>query len=385
MPAIRKVSARLSSLASPYNVGVTLFKLEEDEVKMDVDLGALPSTPQREKRAARTAKKEEDAGNDLSTLLTIDDDDFKPLLSTPPRKRARTSSSPSKSPRAKQRVSPGSKPAAKRKASGYKRPLATSDPTPARWREVFDALREMRKHGGAPVDTMGCHMAQRHETDPRNKRFTTLVSLILSAQTNDKAVDTAVINLRQAIGGTLSVEALLAADSGLIKDTIRSIGMSEKKTNYLKTTAQQLCDDFNGDVPQSIEGMLSLHGVGPKIGFLALHNTWDINAGIGVDTHVARITRLLGWHNKEKEEDARISLESWLPKEHWREINPLLVGFGQTICEAKHPRCEVCSLSSGLCPSARIGKTPMAGKGKRATKGGKPKRRTPTDDSDLDW
>ncbi|KAJ7063714.1 DNA glycosylase [Mycena amicta] len=214
----------------------------------------------------------------------------------------------------------------------------------------------MRKLPIAPVDTMGCQMAQRHETDPRNKRFITLVSLILSAQASDTKVDPAIINLRETLGGTMSLEAMLAADAEDIKAAIRHLGMGEKKPQYLKDTAEKLRDDFNGDVPQTIEELLTLRGVGPKVGHLTLQNAWNITAGIAVDVHVARITRRLGWHHftKGKEDKARVSLESWLPKEFWRDINPLLVGFGQTIC-AEVPRCGECTLgASGLCPSSTV-------------------------------
>jgi len=83
------------------------------------------------------------------------------------------------------------------------------------------------------------------------------------------------------------------------------------------------------------------------------HNS---NLGIGVDVHVHRITNRLKWHKipTKDPEQTRLNLESWLPKERHEEINPLLVGFGQTICLPVGPRCDECSLSSGLCPSAHL-------------------------------
>lgn len=74
---------------------------------------------------------------------------------------------------------------------------------------------------------------------------------------------------------------------------------------HLKLAAEKLRDEFDSDVPQTIEGLISLPGVGPKIGFLTLQNAWNMNVGIGVDVHVLRITRLLGWHKAETPEDAR--------------------------------------------------------------------------------
>ncbi|KAF7323434.1 ENDO3c domain-containing protein [Mycena chlorophos] len=398
MAAVRRTSSRLASRPSPYSAGVTLFKLEDLD---DADFLPPPATPRSQKYGV---KKEEEDTLSMDALITLEYEDLKPLS---PSKRSRSANSspasspgPSSSPkktRSKKTSSPKKSPS---KATSYKKALSQPDPAPARWREVFNAIQEMRKGITAPVDTMGCHMAQRHETDSRNKRyenhsdnyillkrirfnrFITLVSLMLSPQARDDTVDPAVTRLRDLLGGTLSLENMLAADENRILKTIRPVGLGPGKTRNLKAAAEQLRDRFNGDIPQTLEEIVTLPGVGPKVGLLALQNAWNINAGIGVDTHVLRITRLLGWHKfpKEKVEHARVSLESWLPKEHWREINPLLVGFGQTICKSDNPLCGQCTLSaSGLCPSAR--KTvPLASPRKGKTKG---KQSSPSTDCAL--
>lgn len=93
--------------------------------------------------------------------------------------------------------------------------------------------------------------------------------------------------------------------------------------------------------------------------YLALQVAWNLNLGIGVDTHVHRITNRLGWNRPPTKtpEETRVRLEGWLPKELYTEINPLLVGFGQVVCVPVGPRCGECVLSErGLCPSAVAGK-----------------------------
>ncbi|KAJ7491023.1 DNA glycosylase [Mycena latifolia] len=311
MSGLQRTSPRLKARVSPYNSGVTLYGIS----------ATPPSTPLRSKRVKVEASTPE------------------PDVASPgPFK------SPSKSPRKSKTL--------------YKKALAAPHPAPARWREVYDGIKAMRDKTVAPVDTMGCHIAQQDETDPKNKRFVTLVSLMLSPQTKDEVTDAAVKKLRVALGGTVSLEAVLAADPTVISEAINKVGMWRVKTKHLKLAAEKLRDEFDSDVPQTIEGLISLPGVGPKIGFLTLQSAWGINNGIGVDVHVLRITRLLGWHTAETPEDARISLESWLPKELHRDINPLLVGFGQTICPSNTPRCGECTLSAaGLCPSAKVAKT----------------------------
>ncbi|KAJ6567142.1 DNA glycosylase [Mycena capillaripes] len=309
MSGLQRTSPRLKARVSPYHSGVALYAMSD----------ASSATPERQKRAIVGAS------------------------SVSPQVSQKPSKSPLKSPQ--------------KSKTPYKKALATPHPAPARWREVYDCIKEMRSKTSAPVDTMGCHMAQRLETDPKNKRFVTLVSLMLSPQTKDQVTDAAVCKLRTALGGSVSLDAILAADPAVISDAINKVGMWRVKTKHIKLAAEKLRDEFDSDVPKTIEGLISLPGVGPKIGFLALQNAWNINVGIGVDVHVLRITRLLGWHKAETPEDARISLESWLPAELHPEINPLLVGFGQTICPANSPRCGECALSaSGLCPSSKAQK-----------------------------
>ncbi|VDB84517.1 unnamed protein product [Peniophora sp. CBMAI 1063] len=214
----------------------------------------------------------------------------------------------------------------------------------------------MRAGRTAAVDTMGCDQAQIAETDPKSKRLTTLVSLMLSSQTKDEVTDAAVKALRAALGGSLSLDALLNAKASTISSAIQKVGFWRRKTDYIMRTAVMLRDRFDSDVPKDIDDLCSLPGVGPKMGFLCLQAAWNINSGIGVDVHVDRITNRLGWHKPSTlghPEKTRLNLESWLPSELHHEINHLLVGFGQEICQPVRPRCDECTLSkTGLCPSA---------------------------------
>jgi endonuclease-3 len=140
---------------------------------------------------------------------------------------------------------------------------------------------------------------------------------------------------------------------------IGKVGFHNNKTKYIKQVAPILRDKFGGDIPDTIEGLVSLPGVGPKMGYLTLSAAWGRHEGIGVDVHVHRITNLWGWHKTNNPEGTRAELESWLPKEKWHDINHLLVGFGQTICLPVGRKCNECDLSGlGLCPSA-VNKSPV--------------------------
>ncbi|KAF7298386.1 ENDO3c domain-containing protein [Mycena kentingensis (nom. inval.)] len=376
MSPVRR-SSRISVQPSPYNAGVTLFKLEEDVASLALQ---TPNVSPRKRAQRRGVVKEEEEMDPvkLEGLLKIEyeeeeedykmdedsaDEDFGAKRRSPSKKRTRT---PSKSPK-----KPPASPRKRKSALGP--PSSELEPPskprePENWRVVFGAIRAMRQKQEAPVDTMGCHMAQRHEADPKNKRFITLVSLMLSAQAKDVKLDPIIAHLRQVIGGTMSLEAMLAADEADIRNAIQPLGLHKIKAANLKRMAIDLRDRFGGDVPKTLKEITSIKGVGPKVGILALHTAWDVNAGIGVDTHVLRITGpdVLGWHKFKKKdaERARQSLESWLPKDLNREINPMVVGFGQIICDAKKTMCAQCTLSTKgedgktLCPRPNIKSPP---------------------------
>jgi endonuclease-3 len=137
---------------------------------------------------------------------------------------------------------------------------------------------------------------------------------------------------------------------------INKVGFHNLKTKYIKQTAEILRDKFDSEIPDTIEGMVSLPGVGPKMAYLTMSAAWGKDEGIGVDVHVHRITNLWGWHKTQNPEQTRAALESWLPRDKWHDINNLLVGFGQTICLPVGRKCGDCKLSEkGLCPSAVAG------------------------------
>jgi endonuclease-3 len=159
----------------------------------------------------------------------------------------------------------------------------------------------------------------------------------------------------------LTLENILAVDPKLLNELIWAVGFHNNKTKYIKATAEILRDNFGGDIPDTVEGLMSLPGVGPKMAYLCLSSAWGKTEGIGVDVHVHRITNLWGWHKTKGPEETRLALQAWLPKELWHEINWLLVGLGQTVCLPVGRRCGECDLGlRGLCKSAERSKVNVA-------------------------
>ena len=166
-----------------------------------------------------------------------------------------------------------------------------------------------------------------------------------------------------------NLESVLAIEPSALNAFISKVGFHNLKTNYIKSAAEILRDKWNSDIPDTIQGLTSLPGVGPKMAYLCMSAAWGRDEGIGVDVHVHRITNLWGWHKTKQPEETRAALESWLPKDRWHDINNLLVGFGQTICLPVGRKCGDCKLAErGLCPSAVVGKSVRVKKEKATIK-----------------
>lgn len=239
---------------------------------------------------------------------------------------------------------------------------------PPNWQDMYAAVREMRSRIPAPVDTMGCERLADAASTPKIRRFQTLVSLMLSSQTKDTVNAVAMKQLREGLPGGLCLESILAVEPKRLDELIHIVGFHNRKTTYLKSTALLLRDRFDGDIPNTIPDLCSLPGVGPKMAHLCMSAAWDNTQGIGVDVHVHRITNMWGWVKTNTPEETRVALEAWLPRDRWREINHLLVGFGQSVCLPRGRRCGECSLAeTGWCrgawvgvPKARRSKAPKA-------------------------
>ncbi|KZT11151.1 DNA glycosylase [Laetiporus sulphureus 93-53] len=353
MSAKRKASESPQGLIgrpSPYHPSVTLFQPNSEPSSSPT----VPLTTRRSPRRQKIVKREDSMDSTEKSTVTGDTSALtnSTVLKSPKAATASTSSDVKPDSTTHAKASQGGSPRKRKSAS---QASGAFHPAPPRWREAYDKIKEMRSRVVAPVDTMGCGRAQLFETIPKNQRFATLVSLMLSSQTKDEVTSAAVDRLREAVGGSLSVDAILRADDSTISDAICKVGFWRRKTEYIKRTAQRLHDDFDSDVPKTVEELCTLPGVGPKMAILALHVGWKVNAGVGVDVHVHRITNRLGWHNPPTKtpEETRSNLESWLPKELRPTFTGLLVGFGQTICLPIGPHCDSCLLSDGLCPSAR--------------------------------
>lgn len=234
---------------------------------------------------------------------------------------------------------------------------------PENWHLIYNQVVRMRGRIFTPVDRMGCEkMAEAinpgiSQDEPRQFRFQILVSLMLSAQTKDEVNYAAMVRLQNHIQAKgwlrLSIEGVLSCSEAEIDTCIAQVGFHRRKAVYLKRASEMLRDKFGGDVPKTIGDVTALPGVGPKMGYLLLQIAWGINEGIGVDVHLHRLAVQWGWVGKsDSTEHTRLALQRWLPHKYWADINPMLVGFGQTVCTLHAKNCDICTLSAGLCKGA---------------------------------
>jgi endonuclease-3 len=137
------------------------------------------------------------------------------------------------------------------------------------------------------------------------------------------------------------------ADPVLLEPLIRPAGFYHVKAQRIVEVSRKLRDDFKGQVPEDMKGLLKLPGVGRKTANCVLVYGFQKPA-IPVDVHVHRISNRLGLVNTKNPEETEVELEKIVPMEYWIELNDLMVQFGQTICRPQSPRHEECPLQE-LC------------------------------------
>lgn len=175
-----------------------------------------------------------------------------------------------------------------------------------------------------------------------------LVATILSAQCTDKRVNTVTKTL---FNKYRTIEDFANANLDELEQDIRSTGFYRNKARNIKRCCQILIERFNSQVPEKMEQMIELPGVGRKTANIVLSKAYDVIEGIAVDTHVRRVAKRLGLTCHTEPGKIERDLMEIVTKEKWVRITDLLIFHGRRICGARKPKCEICILNK-LCPSA---------------------------------
>lgn len=175
-----------------------------------------------------------------------------------------------------------------------------------------------------------------------------LVAVILSAQCTDARVNLVTPDLFRRYP---TLEELAEADLIELEDIIRSTGFYHNKAKNIIACAKTLVEKYGGEVPNDLDALTSLAGVGRKTANVIRGNVYG-EPSIVVDTHVKRISKRLGFTESEDPYNIEMDLMKCLPRENWIRYNIQIIALGRTICTARQPKCENCFLK-GDCPSAK--------------------------------
>ena len=175
-----------------------------------------------------------------------------------------------------------------------------------------------------------------------------LVATILSAQCTDVRVNLVTPGLFKKYKGIFD---FAKADPEEFEKDIHSTGFYKNKAKSIIGSAKKVLKEFNGAVPRTMEGLTSLPGVGRKTANVILSSVFGISAGIVVDTHVIRISGLLGLTRNSDPEKIEQDLMKIVPRKDWAVFSHLIILHGRKICIARRPLCSSCRINK-LCPSA---------------------------------
>jgi len=183
----------------------------------------------------------------------------------------------------------------------------------------------------------------------RRRAFRVLVGTLLSARTQDATTHAASTRLFQRASTPKAMDGLSVRE---IERLIYPVSFYRTKARHVKETCRLLMQRFGGRVPDTMEELLTLPGVGRKTANLVLILAHGSRENICVDTHVHRISNRLGWVSTRTPEQTERALYRAVPRRWWPDVNLYLVTWGQHVCRPIGPRCRACVLAA-RCPSAR--------------------------------
>lgn len=183
--------------------------------------------------------------------------------------------------------------------------------------------------------------------------FQLLVATILSAQCTDERVNQSTPELFRLYP---DAAALAASSQEDVERIVRPLGFFRNKAANIRGMAQALVDGYDGEIPQDIERLVNLPGVGRKTASVLLGTWYGVPSGVVVDTHVRRITNLLGLTTSQNPEIIERDLMQIVPKSEWIEFSHRLIHHGRKTCIARRPQCVDCPLLK-ICP--RTGLEPL--------------------------
>ena len=181
-------------------------------------------------------------------------------------------------------------------------------------------------------------------------RLELLIAVILSAQCTDERVNTVTADLFEKYD---SAADYANADQEELAADLNSVTYYNNKASYIRSACQTIIDDHDGEVPDTMDELTELSGVGRKTANVVLQHGHEIVEGVVVDTHVQRLSRRLGITEEQRPEAIEQELMELVPEDDWQWYTHLLISHGRETCTAINPDCEDCVLED-ICPSSKV-------------------------------
>lgn len=175
-----------------------------------------------------------------------------------------------------------------------------------------------------------------------NTPFQLLIAVILSAQCTDERVNKTTPNIFNKYS---TPEDFVKIPLNELEDLIHPCGFYKTKAKNIKLTSQKILTQFNGNVPETMEDLMSLPGVGRKTANVVMLEAFNNPQGIAVDTHAKRLSNRIGLSNQSEPEKIEQDLLKQIPKEYYKDVNHILIWHGRNTCTSRSPKCENCSIS----------------------------------------
>jgi len=177
-----------------------------------------------------------------------------------------------------------------------------------------------------------------------------LVATVLSAQCTDKRVNQTTSALFKRYPNPLK---MAQADIKDIQRLVKSTGFYRAKAKNIKTLSSKIITDFNGKVPNNLESLITLPGVGRKTANVVLGHAFGI-PGITVDTHFGRLSRRFGWSKSLDPVKVEFEVGDLIPRKEWTNLSQRLIWHGRRVCHSRKPACGACPIAK-YCPSFGVG------------------------------
>ena len=182
-----------------------------------------------------------------------------------------------------------------------------------------------------------------------------IVATVLSAQCTDKRVNTITPALFKKYK---TAKAYAGADIHQLEEMVFQTGFYRAKARHIKGIGMKLLEDFNGEVPSTLEELITLPGVGRKTANVVLGHAFDI-PGITVDTHFGRLSRRFGWTKEMDPVKVERIVGELIPQKEWTNLSQRMIWHGRRICHSRKPACGACPVAK-MCPSVGIGEMDVA-------------------------